>query len=207
MTTSATSPPGLDDVRRVLGVVGSLRRGSYNRLLLRYAAATAPERLKIDVAETIIDLPLFNEDLEADGLPGPVQAVHNAILAADGLVIASPEYNFGVPGPLKNFIDWASRPVRRSPLIGKPVVLMGASTGRTGGTVQSQGQLRIALAVLSAHVLPWPPVLLAEATDKFDDSGQLVDETASGVIDIALTRFLELIDALAPPHGSGLKAD
>jgi chromate reductase len=104
---------------------------------------------------------------------------------------------------VKNFVDWASRPARRSPLAGKPVALMGASTGRTGGTVQCQGQLRISLAVLGAHVLAWPPVLLAEAAGKFDEDGRLVDDTAKAVIGIAAGKFLELIDAWAPRELEG----
>lgn len=186
------------EARNVLGVVGSLRAASYNHMLLRHAAASAPERLHIDVAADIIDLPLFNEDLEIDGLPEPVVALHERIRAADGIIIASPEYNFGVPGPVKNFVDWASRPPRKSPLIGKPIALMGASVGKTGGTVQSQGQLRISLAVLGAHVLPWPPVLVAEAPDKFAADGTVSDEMTRTVVGIALTGFLELIDALTP---------
>ena len=187
--------------RAVLGVVGSLRRGSYNRLLLQWVAAHAPERLRIDIVDDIIRLPLYDEDLEVDGLPDVVISLHERIKAADGLVIATPEYNFGVPGPMKNWLDWASRPERRSPLGGKPIALMGASTGRTGGTVQSQGQLRISLAVLGALVLPWPPVLLAEVKDKFDDDGHLVDELAQTVIGLAMDRFLALIDSQKPTEG------
>lgn len=187
--------------RTVLGVVGSLRRGSYNRLLLHYVADHAPERLVVDIVDDIIRLPLFNEDLEVDGLPDDVATLHERITAADGVVIATPEYNFGVPGPLKNWLDWASRPERRSRLHGKPVLLMGASTGRTGGTVQCQGQLRISLAVLGAHVVPFPPVLLAEAKDKFDEDGNLVDELAKTVIGMAMDRFLALIDSQTPPAG------
>lgn len=193
---SPDAPP-----RTVLGVVGSLRRGSYNRLLLQWVAAHAPARLRIDIVDDIIRLPLFDEDLEVDGLPDDVSALHDRIKAADGVVIATPEYNFGVPGPMKNWLDWASRPVRRSPLGGKPVALMGASTGRTGGTVQCQGQLRISLAVLGALVLPWPPVLLAEAKDKFDADGHLVDELATTVIGMAMDRFLALIDSQTPAEG------
>lgn len=196
-----TRPEESGSVRRVLGVVGSLRRDSFNARLLSYAASAAPERLKIDIADRIIDLPLFDEDLEdveSGVFPSAVAAVHDAIRAADGIVIATPEYNFGVPGPMKNFVDWASRPPRRSPLIGKPIALMGASVGKTGGTVQCQGQLRVSLAVLGAHVLPWPPVLVGEAPEKFDADGALVDPMAHGVIGIALTKFLELIDALSP---------
>lgn len=185
-------------VRNVLGVVGSLRAGSYNHLLLRHAAAAAPERLRIDVVPDLIDLPLFNEDLEVDGLPEPVVALHDRIRAADGIILATPEYNFGVPGPVKNFVDWASRPPRQSPLRGKPVALMGASVGKTGGTVQCQGQLRVSFAVLGAHVLPWPPVLVAEAADRFDADGNVTDEMTRTVTGIALKGFLELIDALTP---------
>lgn len=185
-------------VRNVLGVVGSLRAGSYNHLLLRHAAATAPERLHVDIVPDLIDLPLFNEDLEVDGFPEPVAALHERIRAADGILLATPEYNFGVPGTVKNFVDWASRPPRRSPLTGKPIALMGASVGRTGGTVQCQGQLRISFAVLGAHVLPSPPVLVAEAPDKFDADGNVTDELTRTVVGMALGRFLDLIDTLHP---------
>lgn len=188
--------------RTVLGVVGSLRRGSYNRLLLQHVAHHAPPRLAVDIVDDIIRLPLFDEDLEADGFPADVVALHERIRDADGIVIATPEYNFGVPGPLKNWLDWASRPERRSRLAGKPVALMGASTGRVGGTVQCQGQLRISLAVLGAHVLPWPPVLVAEANDKFDADGQLVDELATTVIGMAMDGFLALIDSQTPRGGT-----
>jgi chromate reductase len=197
MTNSAPDAP----TRTVLGVVGSLRRASYNRMLMRWVADHAPERLAVDIADDIIRLPLFDEDLEADGLPEEVAALHERIRAADGVIIATPEYNFGVPGPMKNWLDWASRPVRRSPLGGKPILLMGASSGRTGGTVQCQGQLRVSLSVLNAHVLPSPPVLLGEAADKFDADGHLVDELAQTVIGIALDRFVTLIDSLAPSAG------
>ncbi len=122
-----------DGPRHVLGVVGSLRRQSFNRLLLEHAAARAPDRLQIDIAPDLIRLPLFDEDLELDGLPDDDAAMQERISAADALLLASPEYNFGVPGPVKNFIDSASRPPRRGPLVGKPVALIGASTGRVGG--------------------------------------------------------------------------
>jgi len=102
-----------DGPRRVLGVVDSLRRQSFNRLSLEHAAARAPDRLQIDIAPDLIRLPLFDEDLELDGLPDDVAAMQERIRAADALLLASPEYNFGVPGPVKNFIDWASRPPRR----------------------------------------------------------------------------------------------
>ena len=184
-------------VRNVLGVVGSLRRDSYNRRLLTHAAAIAPDRLKLDVASDLISLPLFDEDLEADGLPEVVTAMHDRIRGADAMLLATPEYNFGVPGPVKNFVDWASRPVGRGPLVGKPVAIIGASTGRVGGTVQAQGQLRISLAVIGAHVMPSPPILVAEAHTRFEEE-LLVDEPTGRILGIALDRFVDFIDALTP---------
>jgi chromate reductase, NAD(P)H dehydrogenase (quinone) len=184
-------------VRHVLGVVGSLRRDSYNRRLLAHAAAIAPDRLKLDVATDLIRLPLFDEDLEADGLPEVVAEMQGRIRTADAVLLATPEYNFGVPGPVKNFVDWASRPVGRGPLVGKPVAIIGASTGRVGGTVQAQGQLRISLAVIGAHVMPSPPILVAEAHTRFEEE-LLVDEPTGRILRIALDRFVDFIDALTP---------
>ncbi len=184
-------------VRNVLGVIGSLRAASFNRRLLHHAAAIAPERLRVDVATDLIRLPLFDEDLEADGLPADVVAVQQRIRAADGVLLATPEYNFGVPGPVKNFVDWASRPPGGGAFIGKPVALIGASTGRVGGTVQAQGQLRISLAVIGAHVMPSPPILVAEAHTRFDEE-LLIDEPTDKILGIALSRFLDFIDALSP---------
>ena len=184
-------------VRHVLGVVGSLRRDSYNRRLLAHAAAIAPDRLKLDVGTDLIRLPLFDEDLETDGLPEVVAEMQDRIRSADAVLLATPEYNFGVPGPVKNFIDWASRPPGRGPLVGKPVALIGASTGRVGGTVQAQGQLRVTLAVIGAHVLPSPPILVAEAESRFDGE-RLIDEATGRILGIALERFLAFIDAFAP---------
>ena len=184
-------------VRNVLGVIGSLRAASFNRRLLHHAAAIAPDRLRVDVATDLIRLPLFDEDLEADGLPADVVAVQQRIRAADGVLLATPEYNFGVPGPVKNFVDWASRPPGGGAFIGKPVALIGASTGRVGGTVQAQGQLRISLAVIGAHVMPSPPILVAEAHTRFDEE-LLIDEPTDKILGIALSRFLDFIDALSP---------
>jgi chromate reductase len=162
-----------------------------------HAAAIAPGRMRLDVAPDLIRLPLFDEDLEVGGLPAEVVAMQARIRAADGVLLATPEYNFGVPGPVKNFVDWASRPPGRGAFVGKPVALIGASTGRVGGTVQAQGQLRISLAVIGAHVMPSPPILVAEAHTRFEEE-LLVDEPTDKILGIALGRFLDLIDALAP---------
>src|SRR5919201_6101022 len=120
------------ETMRILGIPGSLRAGSYNRQLLRAARELAPEPMEIELFE-LHDIPPYNGDVEAQGDPEPVAAFKDAIRHAHGLLIATPEYNRGIPGVLKNAIDWASRPPLGSPLAGKQVAIMGASTGR-GGT-------------------------------------------------------------------------
>ena len=189
-----------DSPYRVLGIVGSLRRDSFNRRLLDWAAKIAPAPLQIEVDHELLRLPLFDEDLEVDGgYPPEVEALHERIRAADAVLLATPEYNFGIPGPVKNLVDWASRPPMRGPLVAKPIALIGASTGRLGGTVQAQGQLRISLASTGAHVLPWPSVLVAEAHKRFDGD-ELTDEMTAKVLGMALDRLVELVAAVSSPR-------
>ncbi|MDQ2909572.1 MAG: NAD(P)H-dependent oxidoreductase [Actinomycetota bacterium] len=159
---------------RLLGIAGSLREGSYNRGLLRAAAELAPEGVELEEHD-LRELPFYDGDLEAAGDPMPVTELKEAIGRADALLIATPEYNRGLPGRLKNAIDWASRPALASPLAGKPVAIMGASTSR-GGTARAQQQLRDALEFPRALVLEKPQVLVPEAFMRFDADGRLVDE-------------------------------
>lgn len=159
---------------RVLGFAGSLRRGSYNRALLRAAVELAPEGMTIETFE-LGRIPLYNADVEAEGDPSPVVELKQAIQGADALLIASPEYNYGVTGVLKNAIDWASRPPRDSVLNGKPAAIMGATTGQSG-TARSQLQLRQAFVFTNTLALLKPEVLVPRAADKFDDQGNLTDE-------------------------------
>jgi chromate reductase len=159
---------------RLLGIAGSLRERSYNRALLRAAAELAPPGVVLEQHD-LRSLPFYDGDLEAAGDPEPVTELKNAIRRADGLVIATPEYNRGIAGGLKNAIDWASRPALASPLAGKPVAIMGASTGRSG-TARAQQQLRDALGFPRAVVLEEPEVLVPEAYLHFDEHGELVDE-------------------------------
>lgn len=198
-----TSAPHIDQTSAshidVVGIVGSLRGDSYNRRFLHWLAGRAPDTMTIDVHDDALRLPLFDEDLEVDGPPAEVEAQQAAVRAADALIIATPEYNFGVPGPMKNWLDWMSRPPRKGPLVGKPVLLAGVSTGRTGGTVQAQGQLRISLAVVGAHVVAHPPVLVAEAADRFDGP-DVTDEMTATVSDLALRRLAELTTAMRGPR-------
>jgi len=161
---------------KILGIAGSLRADSHNKALLRAARELAPagtELVEFDVRH----LPHYDGDVEAAGDPETVSAFKDAIREADALLIATPEYNRGVPGVVKNAIDWASRPALASPLANKPVAVMGASTGR-GGTARAQEQLRNALEYSRAAVLEQPEVLVPEAYMAFDENGRLVDETA-----------------------------
>lgn len=181
----------------MLGIAGSLRRSSYNRGLIRAAIEVAPEGTRVTTFE-LAEIPLFNADLEAEGDPLAVVDFKLAIAAADALLIATPEYNHCVPGVLKNAIDWASRPARRSVLTGKPVAIMGASNGR-GGTARAQAHLRDGLAYTNGLVLPLPEVLVGLAGEKFDVDGNLTDaETKQEVRDLlvalaAWTRRLQAV--------------
>ncbi|MFL5924582.1 MAG: NADPH-dependent FMN reductase [Gaiellaceae bacterium] len=177
---------------RILGIAGSLREGSYNRALLRAAQELLPEGVEL-IEHDIRGLPFYDGDVEAAGDPAPVAELKDAIRATDALLIATPEYNRGVPGVLKNAIDWASRPPLGSPLTGKPVAIMGAATGR-GGTARAQEQLRGALEFSRAAVLEQPEVLVPEAFMRFDEHGELVD---GGI----RAELAELVDTLVSVAG------
>jgi chromate reductase len=124
--------------------------------------------------ERLGEIPLYDEDLRERGFPAAVIELREAIASADALLVVTPEYNYSVPGVLKNALDWASRPPQM-PLIGKPVAIMGAGPGR-GGTLRAQLHLRQILTGLNMHVLNRPEVLIREAEGKFDDQGRLIDE-------------------------------
>jgi chromate reductase, NAD(P)H dehydrogenase (quinone) len=158
---------------RVLAVSGSLRRDSYNTRLLRAAAEVAPEGIEVVLWDGVRDLPLYDEDLEQDDLPGAVGRLRDDWGEADAILFATPEYNGSVPGPLKNAVDWASRPRGRAPLRNKPVAVVGASIGRFGA-MWAQSDLRRALGVAGARVvgdeLPVPGT-----HERFDAHGALRD--------------------------------
>ena len=157
---------------RILGISGSLRRGSYNRRLLRAAAATLPPEVAFEEFERLGDLPLYNEDREFF-TPEPVQALKDAVAAADAVLIATPEYNHSIPGVLKNALDWASRPYATNPFREKPALVIGASTGLFGA-VWAQAETRKVLNALGARVLEDEmPVGLAD--DAFGIDGSLRD--------------------------------
>ena len=172
-----SSPSG---VVRVIGIAGSLRAGSFNRALLRAATELAPEGMEIRTFD-IAPIPLYNGDVEEKGDPEPVTALKAAIREADALLVATPEYNYGVPGVLKNAIDWASRPPDKTPLRGKPAAIMGATIG-AHGTVRAQLQLRQAFLFTGTHALLSPEVLVTRAQEKFDNEGRLTDEATRAYV-------------------------
>ena len=157
----------------VLGLCGSLRRGSYNRRLLAAAAAELPRGVSLEVLEGLADIPPYNQDDEDSATPEAVEALRDAITAADAVLIATPEYNASVPGQLKNALDWASRPFPDNALRGKPVAVVGASTGLFGA-VWAQAELRKVLKAIGAHVVEGE-LPVGRAHDAFADDGGLDD--------------------------------
>ena len=158
----------------ILGIPGSLRQGSYNRGLLRAAAQLLPEGVTMEIHD-IDQIPHFNADVLAAGDPAAVLEFKEAIRAADALLIATPENNYSIPGVLKNAIDWASRPNKTSVLKGKPVGIIGASSGE-GGTVRAQLALRQVFIQTNSLVMVQPELRVPMAGQKFDAAGELTDE-------------------------------
>ncbi|MEA2608525.1 MAG: hypothetical protein QOJ75_768 [Chloroflexota bacterium] len=168
---------------RILGFAGSLRRASYNRGLIRAAADQAPGGVIVQIFD-LLDIPLYNQDIEDAGEPASVVALKLAMSRADALLVATPEYNHGIPGVLKNAIDWASRPRATSPLRDKPVAVMGASPG-SGSTARAQAQLREAFVFTGACVMPLPELMVGAAASHFDDAGDVIDpELRSSVVEL-----------------------
>jgi len=180
----------------ILGLAGSLRRGSYNRALLRAAAELAPDGMTVEIFD-LIDVPLYNGDVEAAGDPEAVARLKRAIAAADGVLMATPEYNHGVPGVMKNAVDWASRPPRAAPLGGKPVGIIGASPGITG-SARGQSQLRQAFEFTNSYCMPQPELLVFKAHEKFDAEGNLTDATTAQFLGRYLTAFAAWVRRFVP---------
>jgi chromate reductase len=176
----------------ILGIVGSLRQGSFNRMLLREAFRLAPPKVETQTAE-LAGIPLYDGDLEEHDYPVPVNSLKDAIRAADGILLASPEYNYSIPGVVKNAIDWTSRPAKDIPWKGKPVAIMGASSGRFG-TVRGQQHLRLVLFAVGAMVLNQPEILVGPAKEAFDGEGHLTDERVLGQMAKLWPAFLAWID-------------
>lgn len=159
---------------KIIAFAGSLRNGSYNKALLQAAKELAPESMNIHIFD-LEGIPLYNADIEAQGDPNRVREFKEAIRQSDGLLIATPEYNHGVPAVTKNAIDWASRPAKKAPLNEKPVGILGASPGMTG-SARGQSQLRQAFEFTNSYCMPQPEILVSRAHQKFNDDGKLTDE-------------------------------
>jgi len=157
----------------ILGIAGSLRKASYNRGALRAAQQLAPADAKIEIFD-LDGIPIFNQDDDAR-LPERVTQFKAKIRAADAILISTPEYNYSIPGVLKNAIDWASRPYGDSAWDGKPVAIMGATPGMLG-TARAQYHLRQVFVTLNMHALNKSEVLIANASDRFDEQGNLTDQ-------------------------------
>lgn len=164
---------------RVLGISGSLRAESYNRALLRAAVDLAPADMTVETAD-ISSIPLYNEDVRVKGFPPPVETLRRQVAEADAILIATPEYNYSMPGVLKNTIDWVSRPPDQ-PFAGKPLAIMGATVGN-GGTIRAQYHLRQTVVFLDLRPLNKPEVFISRAAEKFDASGKLSDETTREIV-------------------------
>jgi chromate reductase len=176
----------------VLGIPGSLRAASYNRSLLRAAVEVQPTGMDIRVFEGLAAVPLYNADVEAQGDPEGVRAFKSAIESADALLISTAEYNYGVPGVLKNALDWASRPPGKSVLNHKPAAIIGASMG-TGGTVRAQLALRQSFIFTETHAMLRPELLMGRAQDKFDGDGRLTDDSSRKQLASLLVAFEQWI--------------
>jgi chromate reductase len=172
---------------RILGIAGSLRAASYNAALLRAAQELAPAGMTLETFN-LHAVPLYDADVEAAGDPEGVAAFKAAIRAADGVLFATPEYNHGVPGVMKNAVDWASRPPRGAALDAKPVGIIGASPGATG-SARGQSQLRQAFEFTNSYCMPQPEILVFRAHEKIDAEGQLTDPPTREFLGKYLTAF------------------
>ncbi len=173
----------------VLGIAGSLRKDSFNKKALLAAQKLAPEGVRVEVFD-ITGIPVFNQD-EDQTPPQKVVEFKTAIRAADAILFVTPEYNYSIPGPLKNAIDWASRPYGDSAWAGKTAAVMGASTGILG-TARAQYHLRQCFVFLNMYAVNQPEVMIGGAQGKFDADGNLTDETAKKLITKLLENLVEL---------------
>jgi chromate reductase len=181
---------------KILGIAGSLRKGSFNKMALKAAQSLVPAGATLEIAD-LPDLPGFNQDNEKTP-PAAVTELKAKIRAADAILLVTPEYNYSIPGVLKNAIDWAARPYGDSAWKGKPVAIMGASPGLLG-TARAQYHLRQTLVFLDMPAVNQPEVMIGGAASKFDASGNFTDDMAKKLIGQLLTNLCEL----AKRYGAG----
>jgi chromate reductase len=179
---------------KILAFAGSLRRGSYNKALVRAAVELAPENVVMEVFD-LEGIPPFNEDYVSNP-PASVIEFKDKIRKADALLIATPEYNYSIPGVLKNAIDWASRPFQGNPLEGKPVAVMSASAGRLGGA-RAQYHLRQTFVFLNMHPVNRPEIMLSQAADNVDTNGRLTNEQTRKLIKQLIEALVTWTDRLS----------
>ncbi len=169
----------MTDQIKILGIAGSLRKASYNRAALRAAQTLVPSDATLEIFE-LDGIPGFNQDEEGNP-PAKVVELKARVRAADAILFATAEYNYSIPGVLKNAIDWASRPYGDSAWAGKPVAVMGASVGVLG-TARAQHHLRQSFVFLDMYPVNKPEVMIAQAAERFDEQGNLTDDKAKELI-------------------------
>ena len=178
----------------IVSICGSLRKGSYNRMVMMALPGLAPAGMSIKEAPPFNEFPLYNADIQSSaGFPAAVNTLADAIRAADGVIFCTPEYNFSVPGGLKNAIDWVSR-LQNQPFVGKPVAIQSASPGPLGGA-RVQYELRKAMVFLDALTLNKPEIFVGNCVAKFDEkTGELKDDTTRSLIRQQLEAFARFIE-------------
>src|SRR5437764_4303146 len=182
----------------ILTICGSLRKGSYNAMVQRALPALAPEGMTLTPAPAFTEFPLYNADIQnSTGFPAPVTTLADAIRAADGVIFCTPEYNFGIPGGLKNAIDWVSR-LQNQPFAGKPVALQSVSPGPVGGA-RVQYDLRRSMMFLDAFTLNKPEIFIGNCASRIDEkTGEIKDEATRGFIKQQLAAFVSFIGQVSP---------
>src|ERR687888_1223929 len=178
----------------VLSICGSLRKGSFNAMVQRLLPSLAPDGMTIKPAPAFAEFPLYNADIQnSTGFPAPVNTLADAIRAADGVIFCSPEYNFSIPGGLKNAIDWVSR-LQDQPFAGKPIAIQSASPGPLGGG-RVQYDLRRAMVFVDALTLNKPEVFVGNCASKIDETtGELKDDTTRNFIRQQLEAFAKFVE-------------
>jgi chromate reductase len=184
-----------DRTLNVVSICGSLRKGSYNRIVLNELPGLAPEGMQIREAPPYHEFPLYNADIQnSTGFPAPVNTLAEAIRAADGVIFVTAEYNFGIPGPLKNAIDWLSR-LKDQPFVGKPIALQSAAPGPLGGG-RVQYDLRKSMVFLDALTLNKPEIFIGNCAQRIDDkTGRITDAQTRELIRQQLAAFAKFIAA------------
>lgn len=202
-TVVRPAPAFADNPVRLTGLVGSLRKGSYSRAVLDGLEAALPPGTHIDLAD--IRMPLYNEDEDGADACIQVRRLRRTIARADGLLVVTPEYNHSIPGPLKNALDWASRPRGSSVLRDKPVLVVSSSPAITGG-MRANAQLIDMLLALKAHIPPGPKVTIGRVHEKIID-GWLTDEPMLEMVMAAIDRLTETIRLSKRGHASPILTD